>query len=259
MYFFSLHPNEADVGNHALYAKGFGVKVYKEIWRLAQACTVKLNSPSVWKYGIRKQENFAFSEFAVIDCDDGLMTLQEAQEEFREYVHIIGTTKSHGRLKGNKVCDRYRIFLRLEKRLLKADDYQSTNVALAKKYGGDMQATAAHMAFMPLKEIVGFSQEGNCVPIVSCPSVKVQKNRIANAMGSDSRIIPNYIQGWLTSGAPTGQANLTCFKIASGLAKRGFYEDEIVEIILNSSVPTDRSTQVEKEVRSAVRSGMRSK
>lgn len=259
MHFFSLHSNVNDIGNHALYAKGFGVKIFKEIWQLAHACTQKLNSPAVWKYGIRKQENFAFAEFAVLDCDEGILTLEEAQEEFRPYTHIIGTTKSHRQLKGNKVFDRYRVFLRLEKRILKSEDYNATNLALAKLYGGDQQATAAHMAFMPLKEIVGFSEGGKCLPISVSSLVVVHKSRVINATGSDDRQIPYYIREWLEFGAPEGQRNLTCFKIASGLAKRGFFEDEILDLILNSSVPLERSVKVENEVRSAVRSAMRRK
>ncbi len=67
MHFFSLHPNVNDIGNHALYAKGFTVRIYNHIWDLAIACTEKMNSPAVWQYGIRKKENVAFSEFAVLD------------------------------------------------------------------------------------------------------------------------------------------------------------------------------------------------
>ncbi len=256
---FSMHPNTKDLGNHAFYAKGYTVKTYQHIWQLAQAVTQNHNSPVIWKYGIRKQENFAFAEFAVLDCDEGAMTLLEAQEEFKPYRHIIGTTKSHQQLKGNKVCDRYRVFLALEKRVEKAEDYAATNTALAKRYGGDLQAVAAHMAFMPLKEIVGFSADGKLLPISVYIPVVVQKNRPPNAIYSKNREIPDYIREWLQFGAPAGQANLTCFKIASGLARRGFYEDEIVEIVLNSSVPTNRTSQVEKEVRSAVRSAVRRK
>ncbi len=258
MFLFSIHPNSADVGNHALYAKGFAVKMTDTINRLADLCLSNLNSPVIWKCGIRKADNFAFAEFAVLDVDDDTgMNLDQAMEAFRGFVHIIGTTKSHQKDKGGKVCDRYRVFIALEERVSDPIIYQSTNAALARKYSGDLQATAGHMAFMPLKKIVGYSEVGKRLPLERIVVRKPQRKFVSSTTYGENRIVPRYIQDLLTYGASPGERNLACFKIASGLRGSGFFEDEVVQLILSSSVPIDQSERVQREIRSAVRSAFR--
>lgn len=53
-------------------------------------------------------------DVVILDVDDSV-TIEQAQLIFAEYECIIITTKSHRKDKGGKVCDRFRIFLRLDK------------------------------------------------------------------------------------------------------------------------------------------------
>jgi len=257
LFYFSFHPNTRDLGNHALYARGFLARIHRSIEDLAEDCTARLNSPVVWIAGIRKASNFVFSEFAVIDIDQGEFSLAEAQNVFKDFVHIIGTTKSHQRLKGNKIADRFRIFVALERRVTSAKEYAATNESLARQYGGDLQAIAAHMAFMPLRQIVSVSSAGKKFPVAKFEPPQVSKPiPKALAMGSGHRI-PHYIQRWLDGGCPDGERNLTCFKAACGLLKRGFNEDEVMNLLLSSAIPISTSTEVVQEIRSVVRNAAR--
>ncbi len=259
MFFFSVHPNVDDIGNHAFYAKGFHVQQFRKMEQLGQRCLNTMNSPVIWKCGIRNVKNFAWSQFAVIDVDDG-PSLGEAMVQFQGYAHVMGTTKSHRKLKGNKIADRYRIFLPLVDKVSDPEQYKAINTALAERHGGDIQAVGGHMAFMPLKEIVSFSERGIKLPVadlVATQSKIVPAETRLNPTPSVDRRIPGYIQRWLTYGVSAGERNITCFKVACGLAKAGFHEDEIIMMVVRSAIPVDRSARVESEIRSTVRSALR--
>lgn len=257
MLLFSVHPNIANLGNHAYYSKGFIVRPSLHLKQISTWITAQLNTPIIWTYGIRKEFNFQSSSFCVLDVDDG-PTLEDAVKCFEDYAHILGTTKSHQKDKGGKVRDRYRVFIQTECKLVKASVYKHMNELLARQYGGDMQAVGAHMAFMPLREIISVRDKGKLLPVIEPPPVVERREKwTQNAIYSGERRMPGYIKDYLRNGAPEGQRNLTCFKVASGLARVGFREDEIVAFILDSQIPLDRSERVRREIVSAVRNAMR--
>ncbi len=257
MILFSLHPNTANLGNHAYYSKGFIVRPSLHLKQISTWITAQLNSPIIWTYGIRKEANFQSSSFCVLDVDDG-PCLEDAVKTFADYAHILGTTKSHQKDKGGKVRDRYRVFIQTECKLVKAPVYKHMNELLARQYGGDMQAVGAHMSFMPLREIISVRDKGMLLPIIDPPPVVTFKPKInSNTTYSGSRQIPRYVRDYLEIGPADGERNLTAFKVASGLSRTGFHEDEIVGIILDSRIPLDRSERVEREIRSAVRNAIR--
>lgn len=272
MNFFSIHPNTADIGNHALYSVRWSVKSFDHMSELAKSCQGHLNSPIIWAYGIRNAGNFLHADFAVIDVDDdSTMSIDQAMEHYGRFRHVMGTTKSDGLLKGNLTSRRYRIFVQLEKRVTDPAKYKAICMGEALRWGGDIQACGPSMHFMPLNKIISFAEVGRLLPsdislVASAPRgasyarmMPTQPKGIQNTSDSASLEIPRYIQRWLNGDVPSGQRNLCCFKAASGLAKRNFPEDKIREIILSSSLPLDSSPEVTREVNAAIRSAMRRK
>lgn len=261
MFFFNIHPNQKDLGNHALYSKGWSVKMFNSIGALAEMCTSHLNAPVIWSCGVRKQANFIYADFVVVDVDDdSKMSLDAAIERYSRFVHVIGTTKSDGLLKGNRIGARYRIFVAAEKRITSPVDYRNLCLQEAHLCGGDWQASCPAQQFMPLKRIVSYAEIGRRLP----NEIKFASKRVEMSVGSCStggfkKEIPRYIQRWLEGEVSIGQRNLTVFKAACGLKKRNFSEDEILEIVLSSSLPLDKSAKTVQEVKSAVRSAMRRK
>lgn len=264
MYFFSIHPNVEDIGNHAKYSKGWSVKMFNSVGALGQACTTHLNSPIVWTCGVRKADNFLYSDFLVLDVDDDkMMGLDRAIDYYSRYIHVIGTTKSHNLLKGELVSERYRVFVALEKRIQSAEHYKGLCMQESCQHGGDWQASSPAMHFMPLNRIVSYSEVGRKMPIgVIPPRRQVKRKPVkfeTDAIGSVAKQIPPYIQDWLDGNVRQGERNITAFKIACTLRKLNFKEDEIVEIILSSSLPLDGSSKTIREVKNTVRSAMRRK
>ncbi len=65
-------------------------------------------------------------QFLALDFDDGSPTYEEALKEFDKYTYFAYTTRNHQKEKNEKVCDRFRIILLLERELeLTKDKYQS--------------------------------------------------------------------------------------------------------------------------------------
>lgn len=261
MYFFSIHPDTANIGNHGRYSKGWSVKLFNSVGQLAQACTQHLNSPIVWTYGIRSAANFLYSDFIVVDVDnDKMMSIDRAMDRYADFVHIIGTTKSNGVLKGNLVSERFRVFVAVEERVQSPDVYKSLCMQESFQVGGDWQACGPSMQFMPLSQIVSYSEVGRKMPAtINQPRRQAGRSKPRVEASFAQREIPPYIQDWLDGNVRQGERNITAFKIACTLRKRNFTEDEILEIILSSSLPLDRSTKTVREIKNTVRSAMRRK
>jgi len=96
-------------------------------------------SPFIYDKNYRLEINSILEECNTImlDFDDGL-TIAEARELFKDYTHIIATTKSHQKEKNNHVCDRFRLILPLEKTLnTTIDEYKEAMAFIILKYGND--------------------------------------------------------------------------------------------------------------------------
>lgn len=75
----------------------------------------KAYAPAGFKDGHRKNENYLGDTNVVfLDIDDG-MTLEEAYVIFKELKCFIFTTRSHRKDKKGKVCDRFRVAIKLDK------------------------------------------------------------------------------------------------------------------------------------------------
>ena len=69
-------------------------------------------SPYSFTSGRKVAENWSNDKqnLLIFDIDDG-MSINEASLKFKNYCHIITTTKNHLKVKKDKVCDRFRIIL----------------------------------------------------------------------------------------------------------------------------------------------------
>ena len=64
--------------------------------------------------GIRKDDNFdGFVDVLILDIDDSC-TIEQAREIFKAYKFYLITSKSHQKEKNGFVCDRFRMFLKLD-------------------------------------------------------------------------------------------------------------------------------------------------
>ena len=250
---FSFHPNTKDLQFHYIYTNNF-IEIEKDSPRaVARAISRFCTSPIVWEQGVRKQKNYKYSDWMVLDFDDGV-TIEDTLSKLGSYVHVLGTTKSHQkRKKGKGKCDRFRLWLKLAERCTSLENFSYTTRKLGDLYGSDTAAVDGARKFLPCKEIYSIKEEGKLFYILNKPAPKpVQFTQEFN--GSRHKFIPAFVKSLLVNG-PTGSRNFACYKIAQYLSKNNFNQDEIVAMIMGSAVPSKEATL--SEVRSAVSNGCR--
>jgi len=125
----STHLSEGFKGYHVDTLEAFG-EVLKSTFNY---------SPFIYENNYRLEKNSKLEECntLMLDFDDGI-TITQAKELFKNYKHIIATTKSHQKEKNGYTCDRFRLILPLEKNLdTTIEEYKQTMAFLILKYGND--------------------------------------------------------------------------------------------------------------------------
>lgn len=93
-----------------------------------------------FKDGYRKGVNFQGVSVLIFDIDEGF-NVEEVKKKLEAYKALIVTTKSHrASVKNGKEitpCDRYRLFLPIEKPITDADRYKTIMIALIEEFQAD--------------------------------------------------------------------------------------------------------------------------
>lgn len=123
-------------------------------------------TPAVYKDGRRASENFVEANMIGIDYDDGNPSLEQARFLFKDYKHIIYTTKSHQIAKGSKeACDRFRIILFFESTIKNEKDYKKVCNVYKRKFRDDEACHTSARYFAPGK-LVSAKEEGKKLEVI---------------------------------------------------------------------------------------------
>ncbi len=90
-------------------------------------------SLSTFNNNYRTKDNFSQAQAIGLDFDAGV-TLDEATELFKDYMHIIAPTRNHQVEKNGVVCDRFRVVLFLEYPIKDNETFEATWYSLADKW-----------------------------------------------------------------------------------------------------------------------------
>lgn len=257
---FMWHPDLDHLGDGRFYAKGWIGKDAPTSHEVANIITKYAASSCLWASGYRIKKNFRVADWMGLDFDEG-MTLEEAVKTFSSYLHIIATTKSHQIEKNNKVCDRFRVFLRFGNRCTNAKDYEATARMLVKKFGADKACVDAARFFWPCREVVVCKSGGKVIEVVDSTVEEMNKKKTQIEREQVQRVlyprgvIPAHIQNKLRFGVVEGRRNVTCYGIGADLGASGFSENEIMSLIEDSPILSNDFTF--SEALTAVRSGMK--
>lgn len=106
-------PSKLQISTSSDITQGFVMQTVN-LEKVAAIANSAINySPSVFRDGYRKKDNYlGGNNLIVLDIDEG-WSLTEAQDFLtsKKLVAVITTTKSHQIVKNGKICDRFRIFL----------------------------------------------------------------------------------------------------------------------------------------------------
>lgn len=208
-----------------------------------------------WAGGRRKESNFLFSDWCVLDFDSGQMTLSEAIRNWCDCAHVIGTTKSHMIPKNGVTCDRFRVAIPWETRITDIKTYRYNMLKLTETYPIDSQCKDGARLFFPCTAVIsqskdGYKQEVSAVPAGWGKLQEVNKDIVG------SGYIPSHVRRWVDNPAKPGTIRATYFKIGAELHKYGFELDDSVRIVSSGRV-YDNATAADplKELRECVSNG----
>ena len=120
-------------------------------------------SLATYKENYRRADHFEIAEAFGLDFDDGL-SLDQALIEFKDYKHIIATTRNHQKEKGGITADRFRVILFLSKPITSRVVFKNTVKAMMKKYPqSDRQCSDAARMFYKSTKVMSVSDTGKTV------------------------------------------------------------------------------------------------
>lgn len=172
---FSWHPLKN--GKPHEYARGFKILENPELddeWRMAyieRAITKNVWSPILLKGGNRLEKNFLGSHICALDFDAPYTPLACAIEEFKDFSHIIATTKSHQKPKNGVVCDRYRVVLWWDRIITDLAEYKFNLAKQIDNYYSDKACKDGARFFFPCVDIISSNGNGKLVPVEALPVV----------------------------------------------------------------------------------------
>ena len=204
-----------------------GFVVWNKKRRLSEIISQYVWSPILWKDGYRRKANFICARFMVLDFDDGFISLETAVQQFKECIHIIGTTKSHQKEKSGKpACDRFRVVLMWEKPITTCSTYEYNMSRAAHINGADLQACNGAMRFKPCVDIVSVSNHGKVFAVKIPPKVR-QRN---NSQRYQIRGLSNKTECFLKYGVDD-KRNCTAFQAALDMVRHDWTEEQIRQAI----------------------------
>jgi hypothetical protein len=208
-------------------------------------------APSLFN-GDRSNANFQQTEILALDIDDG-MPISKAVEIYRDFRHIIATSKSHQKEKitdSGKVkppCDRYRVILFLDAPCTSVDAYRATwDSAFDLWPFIDEGAKDAARFFYPSPGLFSNNENGSLFPISPA------KPKIMRPMASKkSDFIPAFVLNIKMFGIENGSRNRTVFR-ASCECARALWEFEDIYNYLR-----DCTDLPDNELQTAINQGIK--
>lgn len=232
---------------------------------LATTVCTEIWSPIQWTEGLRAKGSFEKALLVALDFDDGHFTLDDAKELVTDYElsHVIATTKSHRLPKispsghAEAACDRFRLIFVGDAWCGDREQYEYNMKELTALYGADKSCKDSARFFWPCKEIVSVGR-GNKFHWQPLPEgyerdEVARRRQRARLQAYPKGIYPNWLRDILVHGVPVGERHVTSYKLGATMSMMSYTEDEIVALILKTSI----GEIGEAEVRRAVQNGIR--
>jgi len=217
---------------------------------LAKFTTEFNYSLSTFSDNYRKLENFIQTEFIGLDYDNAenetQLTLEEAKKVFKDYIHIILTSKSHQKEKNGRVVDRFRVILKLQRPITYSTaEFTATWHSLAKLFPlSDSKCKDASRYWFKSPSIVSVNEKGFAIKVVSPPKPKPESaTRKSATKESKTGPLKPERKGalakatieFISSGAQAGAWNHSLYKAAKDLQQQMYSQEEAVTML---EIPT---------------------
>lgn len=241
------------------YSHGWKVADTMDLERIAKCIVSFVWSPSVFNHGHRAERNFLGSNFLSLDFEDERYTLPDAQLDFCDFNHIIGTTRNHRKIKDGRVMDRFRVIIPVEETMRDLETYRYNIGLIIKKFPADRKCKDGARMFYPCSEIYQFRSDGFNAS-VSKPETKVSVTFDAYHRAG---LLTPFVLRCFRRGAKPGFRNNTAFAVSMDLAKSRYTQqqafDLVVKHIYNGQIDASLESEISKTIASAYKTVERQK
>lgn len=254
----SWHPTAHD--KKFIPGNGFLYSDISDLDRIANCISKFIWAPVVFYNGERREKRYRASNFAVLDFDGDTreITLKQAiHNVFCDYRHIIGTTKSHRLEKNGLVADRFRVVIELEKPVVDLRTYKYILRSLTEFYDSDKACKDGARFFYPCKQIVSVNHDGDLLEIPDVPEWFMKPRPLEYyETYKNMGYMPVKCEKLLNTMIEAGKRNATFYGVAKDLAKCGYDQSKIIELILSSPTYRNQIHEFEDEIKATVGSAM---
>lgn len=194
---------------------------------LSTRVVIEMWSPGIFAHGERLNTKLKSIQLLVLDFDSGQPTLEEARELFAPYRHIIGTSRSHNKVKGSKpACDRFRVILDLGETITNDADYKAAWFAAAARWPTiDAACKDSARFFFPCTEIVSVNDAGLSFTERERYQQRPQVTKSSQNVTKKGRL-SKLTKDFLIDGAAEGEWHGRFFKAAMDFKEQGYEVDD---------------------------------
>lgn len=199
-------------------------------------------APAIFKESYRKSENFESADIVALDFDAGL-TLAEAMEHFKDFRHIIGTTRNHQIEKNGLVSDRFRVLLFLRERIFSKEIYSTIIKSLHKMYPQvDRACKDPARFYYKCSQVVSLNLQGKLIDIEGDVVIEHQRTPVEITEPSEGRLSSATIR-LLSGEVIKGERNNSLFQAALDALRSGYTEEWCFSKLAEQLIASDFSAE----------------
>jgi hypothetical protein len=185
----------------------------------------------IFKNGVRREANFLYCDWAVLDFDDGL-DLEQAVNTYQDCTHIIATTKSH-----TEEHHKFRVCIPWSHRIETIQDLRHNQTKLLKRHGSDPACKDGARFYFPCIKIISWSKTGYREDVETAPPPKKVPRGVGSLTGFSKSVLY-----FTRHTIKVGRRNLTVSNVAKDLFRMGLHRETVLDLILMS--PTYRGETI---------------
>lgn len=230
---------------------------YDSVDTLAAVVSSESWAPGAFTNGKRLINNLSSIDLLVLDIDDRC-SIEEAKEKFKDYKHIIATSRNHQKEKNGVTCDRFRVILFLSDQLTTDRDFKAT-WHRAKRLWPFIDAACKDSSrfFYASPGVVSINRTGRLFDVsvelgssadvlstgVSTSDHRLSQNRVDGRRGSElDNILGSATSGpkgdlwkstykFLAEGAEAGTRHSVLVTAVGNMREQGYSKPEVIERI----------------------------
>jgi hypothetical protein len=185
--------------------------------KLSDDILTKVWSAVVFRHGKRRQADFSYADWLVLDFDSGELSIDQAAKNFCDTVHLIAPTRSH-----SESHHRFRVCLLFERRITDLETFRFNMDHYISRYNADNQCKDGARYYFPSQAIYSKANLASLfrVDVLTPPPHFEAETKIAP--GEYSRFVRRLVGTTI----PVGRRDVTTWAFARDLARAGFSVDQ---------------------------------